>query len=204
MMQKFFGPLIGVVAIGLAVYGLARPPAVAIGDDVPGLLGTVGENVVEEFSDTERESLVKLAPESLVKANGAKVDSKYLGDKDYILLYYSAHWCPPCRKFTPLLVDFYNKNHKDGNFEIVFISSDRNAEKMLGYMTSAKMSWVAVPFNDRRGPLAQAYAQKGIPNLVLIKPDGTVISASYVNGRYVGPRKVLADFKQILDENSKS
>ena len=43
------------------------------------------------------------------------------------LLYFSAHWCPPCRGFTPELVKAYAKLKAAGrNFEVVFISSDRD------------------------------------------------------------------------------
>merc|ERR1719495_1556006 len=39
-------------------------------------------------------------------------------------LYFSAHWCPPCRGFTPKLAETYKKLKEQGqNFEIVFVSS---------------------------------------------------------------------------------
>ncbi|GLV36728.1 hypothetical protein CBL_02437 [Carabus blaptoides fortunei] len=40
--------------------------------------------------------------------------------------YFSAHWCPPCRAFTPQLVDTYKMlRKKDPGFEVIFVSSDR-------------------------------------------------------------------------------
>ena len=30
-----------------------------------------------------------------------------LDEVDIICYYFSAHWCPPCRQFTPVLADFY-------------------------------------------------------------------------------------------------
>ena len=30
-----------------------------------------------------------------------------LKDKKFVGFYFSAHWCPPCRGFTPVLKDFY-------------------------------------------------------------------------------------------------
>ena len=42
-------------------------------------------------------------------------------------IYFSAHWCPPCRGFTPKLVESYNTMKAAGkNFEIVFVSSDND------------------------------------------------------------------------------
>ena len=42
-------------------------------------------------------------------------------------LYFSAHWCPPCRGFTPRLAKEYERMKGEGKkIEIVFISSDKS------------------------------------------------------------------------------
>ena len=41
----------------------------------------------------------------LLDAKGKEVDKKVLQGKT-VGLYFSAHWCPPCRTFTPNLVKF--------------------------------------------------------------------------------------------------
>lgn len=57
--------------------------------------------------------------------------------------------CPPCKGFTPRLVDFYNKVNEAGkNFEIVFSSGDRNEASFKEYF--ATMPWLALPFQDQR------------------------------------------------------
>ncbi len=35
--------------------------------------------------------------------------SPYTGslNKAYVMLYFSAHWCPPCKRFTPVLSEWY-------------------------------------------------------------------------------------------------
>ena len=49
-----------------------------------------------------------ISGQTLVKADGSKVQaSTALTGKNVICLYFSAHWCPPCRAFTPVLKDFY-------------------------------------------------------------------------------------------------
>lgn len=64
-------------------------------------------------------------------------------------LYFSAHWCPPCRGFTPVLAKKYEDWKKAGanNFEIVFISSDRDEASFNDYFK--EMPWLAMDFEKR-------------------------------------------------------
>ena len=62
-------------------------------------------------------------------------------------LYFSAHWCPPCQKFTTILANFYYKLKIEKNFEIVFISGDEDAGEFKDYFET--MPWLAVSFDDR-------------------------------------------------------
>ena len=42
-----------------------------------------------------------------------------------LMLYFSMHNCPPCREFTPLLVELYNEhNESEKVIEVVFFSGD--------------------------------------------------------------------------------
>ena len=45
---------------------------------------------------------------TLKKADGSSHQAEAaLQGKSVVLIYFSAHWCPPCRAFTPVLKDFY-------------------------------------------------------------------------------------------------
>ena len=45
---------------------------------------------------------------NLIKADGTKKPaSEVFAGKEFICIYFSGHWCPPCRGFTPILKDFY-------------------------------------------------------------------------------------------------
>jgi len=118
-----------------------------------------------------------LAGQKLVKADGSSAAADAaMADKELILYYFSAHWCPPCRQFTPLLKDFYDEVSDQG-LEIVFVSSDRSAEDMVSYMKEAHGDWFATEHGSAlTNTLKQKYGISGIPTLIVCKKDGTVVT----------------------------
>jgi nucleoredoxin len=120
--------------------------------------------------------------------------------KRLIGLYFSAHWCGPCREFTPNLVAYYNKNaptHPE--FEIVFVSNDKTAAAMEGYMREGQMPWPALAFDKVAGNTALTkYAGSGIPCLVVVDENGKVVFDSYAGPNYRGPEAVLADLDRFF------
>lgn len=49
-----------------------------------------------------------LSGQQLTNQQRAQMSSEVaLQNADIICYYFSAHWCPPCRMFTPILADFY-------------------------------------------------------------------------------------------------
>ena len=98
-----------------------------------------------------------------------------------VLLYFSAHWCPPCRKFTPLLRDFYEEvNDENKQVEIVFVSADKTVEEHAKYFSDSHGDWLTVPFEaeELRDQLRSEFGKKlnsdgelvrsGIPCLVAL------------------------------------
>lgn len=97
--------------------------------------------------------------------------------KNNVLLYFSAHWCGPCRMFTPMLIEFYKKHAESKNFEIVFVSSDRDDAAFKDYYGS--MPWKALPFANRdlKAKLSAKFKVQGIPTLVCLDSNGKTITA---------------------------
>ncbi len=137
-----------------------------------------------ETPTLSREALKALIGPVLVDAEIREVSSSVLEDKDYVLLYFSAEWCPPCRQFTPSLVGFYDQHADEANLEIILVSSDGSAEDMQNYMRNYGMDFLAVP-HARVGPsrLSEKYGVLGIPRLVALDGEGKVIKDSDVDGR---------------------
>jgi nucleoredoxin len=138
----------------------------------------------------------------LVKLDGDVLkpfDTASLNNVKFFAFYYSASWCPPCRVFTPKLVDFYKSfkpEHPD--FEVIFVCHDNSADDMLAYMKADAMTWPAARFEDIDGSNANQYCGDGIPDLVLVDASGKVLSNSFMDGNYVGPQKVMDDIKRLV------
>lgn len=121
---------------------------------------------------------------TLVNANGKPVPvATAFGNNRLIGLYFSAHWCGPCRGFTPELVKFYKECRKHRkSLEIVFISSDKTKQDMKGYMHEMNMPWLAMPFDSQKAvSIRHKYQIAGIPMLVILDQFGRVVSS---NGRW--------------------
>jgi hypothetical protein len=88
-----------------------------------------------------------------------------------------ARRCPPCRGFTPKLAERYAELQAAGaKLEVVFISSDRTQADMDTYF--GEMPWKALKFTERatKAFLSEKYEIEGIPTLVLLKPDGSLVT----------------------------
>lgn len=92
---------------------------------------------------------------------------------DFVMLYFSASWCPPCKMFTPKLAEFYTKNKENKKFEIIFISSDRDEASFKAYFDHHP--WLAI-----HGAAAQKVGAKfgvsGIPALYVLDKNGQLVT----------------------------
>jgi nucleoredoxin len=122
--------------------------------------------------------LAALFGRTLIDGAGKQVSVDTLAGKK-IGIYFSAHWCPPCKVFTPKLVAFHREVTAAGKpFEIVFVSGDHNEAAMKAYMREVNMPWLAVPFgNPRVQKLAQRFSVSGIPRLVVLSAEGAVLKS---------------------------
>ena len=89
---------------------------------------------------------------------------------------------------TSILISSYNKgnyleeciksclNQTYKNFEIIFVSSDRDQSSFDSYLS--EMPWIALPFSDRKrkGLLSDMFDVQGIPTFAIVGPDGKVIN----------------------------
>lgn len=162
------------------------------------VFGYVSSLRAEDSAPAYHSAIVDSFGKNIVSVSG-KLDASVIKTKKYLFVYFSAHWCPPCRKFTPKLVDFYNKNYAGGDFDLIFVSSDESQGEMKSYMKGEKMPWIGLKLDSKPArALKKMRRGTGIPCLILIDETGNVISQSYdENGKYTGPSTALKAYQKI-------
>lgn len=132
--------------------------------------------------------LAALLGGDLVDREGHVVTAQSLRGK-VVGLYFSAHWCPPCRRFTPLLSETYKKLQAShpGQFEIIFLSADRSQAQFDEYY--AEMPWLTIPYPERKRKehLDSVHRIRGIPSLKLYNAEGVLYESEGIERVYSDP-----------------
>ena len=123
----------------------------------------------------------KLFGDKLIDNQGKEYETATELEGKYVLIYFSAHWCPPCRQFTPMLVKTYQTlKNKNIPFEIVFNSWDKSQDQFRDYFSS--MPWKAIPTFNYKKNLDKQFKVSGIPTLVVLDKDGNTVTVKGRNG----------------------
>jgi thiol-disulfide isomerase/thioredoxin len=119
----------------------------------------------------------------------------------YFMIYFSAHWCAPCRKMTPSLVEFYNETKSSHpEFEFIFVSADRDQSAMHDYLRWARMPWPALAWQQRSSipEIVSIQPRLGIPYLAMLGEDGRLHGASEMGGFNVGIPKLINGLQEKI------
>ncbi|KAL9184428.1 hypothetical protein ACHAXT_002514 [Thalassiosira profunda] len=115
--------------------------------------------------------------------------SSALANTRLVALYFSAHWCGPCRAFTPMLIEMYHhlkEAFPTHGLEIVFVSGDRDDGQFQQYYGT--MPFAALPFSNRAGAqqVKSVFGVRGIPSLVVLDSlSGSIVVPPDESRRHV-------------------
>ncbi|MBO7458528.1 MAG: redoxin domain-containing protein [Paludibacteraceae bacterium] len=102
--------------------------------------------------------------------------SELVGKTDYVLLDFWASWCGPCRRFIPVLRDFYQRFGGE-HLEILSCSVDQDEQAWRTAMLEERLPWPCVR-EDAEHLCSDKYNVQYIPHIVLIDKDGHIVAVN--------------------------
>ena len=125
-------------------------------------------------SEYDIKSILPTLPLEFLSKNG-KIKKEEALNNDIVGIYFSAHWCGPCRSFTPNLGKFYeNANKEKKQIEIIYCPSDQTQNEFDDYYKT--MPWLAIPFeSESKDAIADGLGISSIPTLIIFDKNGNVL-----------------------------
>ncbi|MCM1333256.1 MAG: AhpC/TSA family protein [Bacteroides sp.] len=98
--------------------------------------------------------------------------SQYVGKGKFTIVDFWASWCGPCRRAMPQLKELYDKYHSKG-LDVLGIAVWDKPEDTKEAIEQLGLPWPQI-INAQNVP-TDIYGISGIPHIMLIGPDGTII-----------------------------
>ena len=175
-------------------FGMLALPLIAVAQTkVQNIPQTTAQNLVAERCAWE-----ELFPDGLINAKGEAIPVHAIEGR-LVGIYFSGHWCPDCRRFSPRLVAFRNLNKAE--FEVVMVSYDKSEPELFNYMTTFNMEWFALKWKSAPAEaLKDKFQVKNIPMLVVVAENGKVVTTEGVPDVQNAPETCLQAWKAMAQE----
>ena len=104
--------------------------------------------------------------------------SEFVGKGTYVLVDFWSPWCGPCRREVPNIKTVYEQ-YKDRGLEVLSLAVWERKPQSHTIETAAElgMDWLHV--NNCGTIPTDIYGVEGIPHLMLIGPDGTILKRGF-------------------------
>ncbi len=121
--------------------------------------------------------------------------SDYVGKGNYVLVDMWASWCGPCRREIPNLANLHNL-YKDKGLTVLGIYVWDKMENLTPAIEKEGITWPQII--DSAETATKLYGVLGIPCIMLIGPDGTILDRTNLRGENMQPtvEKFMFENKQ--------
>ena len=158
-------------------------------------------------SANSRDNIQRLLDGRLVRLQASEIvpySASNLRDVRLYAFYYSAGWCGPCRKTTPVLAEWYRKvKAAHPEFELIFVSKDKSDITYADYLRKNAMPWPAVRYADVQDEAINRFSGKSIPWLSVVSRAGVALTKNAEGGEYADPAQIMQAIDTMLADLQK-
>ena len=119
--------------------------------------------------------------------------SDYVGKGTYILVDFWSPWCGPCRREIPNIQTVYEQ-YKDKGLQVLSLAVWERKPQSHTIETAAQLGMDWLHINNCGQIPTDIYGIEGIPHLMLIGPDGTILKRGFHG--LEGIQEAVAEFIQ--------
>ena len=119
--------------------------------------------------------------------------SDYVGKGTYVLVDFWSPWCGPCRREIPNIQQVYAE-YKDKGLEVLSLAVWERKPQSHTIETAAELGMDWLHINNCANVPTDIYGVEGIPHLMLIGPDGTILKRGFHG--LEGIQEAIAEFIQ--------
>ena len=104
--------------------------------------------------------------------------SDYVGKGTYVLVDFWSPWCGPCRREIPNIQKVYEQ-YKDKGLEVLSLAVWERKPQSHTIETAGELGMDWLHINNCGSVPTDIYGVEGIPHLMLIGPDGTILKRGF-------------------------
>ncbi len=148
---------------------------------------TVKENLIKRANTLCPILIGQPAPQMILFDTLQTPVSLYKVPAEYTLIYFWDPDCSHCKKETPILIDFYEKNRQQYDLEVYAVCMDTSWKDMKNYIIKNKTKWINVNgFYSMTADFREVYDVHSSPVMYLLDQDKRIIAKRVLTEQMAG------------------